>query len=208
MSPQAHPHAHQPLLSSLPPAHLHHHHHHQFPAFSRPSSYSSPFTPPTQPTPIPSFASSPHTPQPPHMLPTPAPSSSPSPPTSRPAPPPPSHSNSHRLARPKPLKKPSASTGNKHRSVQMSLEVKVEKAKGFHAFFVPLCKGGVPPAPPCSPVHAHGQLKDRERREDSEGQEGEQGPGPDYFGAWTRQSEKERDEWVENAGEGMEVDGC
>ncbi|KAL7423058.1 hypothetical protein Q5752_002357 [Cryptotrichosporon argae] len=52
--------------------------------------------------------------------------------------------------RPKMPKKASSSV-TKARAVQCALEVKVEKAKGFHAFFVPLARA-VPPAPPSSPV--------------------------------------------------------
>jgi hypothetical protein len=56
-----------------------------------------------------------------------------------------------------PNKKPSHSTRDKSRDVQSSLEKQVEKAKGFHAFFVPLGKN-LPPAPPSSPVlGGHGQ---------------------------------------------------
>jgi len=65
--------------------------------------------------------------------------------------------------RPKPLvKKNSVSTRDKRHDVQSNLEAKVEKSKGFHAFFVPLGRG-VPAAPPSSPVlapqdsHGHGQ---------------------------------------------------
>ncbi|UOH80813.1 hypothetical protein LQV05_003472 [Cryptococcus neoformans] len=111
-----------------------------------------------------------------------------------------SHSQARRLARPKPLKK-SSSTNGKHRNVQMSLEVKVEKAKGFHAFFVPHCKGGVPPAPPCSPVLGHGSLKERR---DMDGEN--EATSIDYFGTWSKHSEKESEQWVENIEEGMEVD--
>lgn len=111
-----------------------------------------------------------------------------------------SNSQSRRLARPKPLKK-SSSTNGKHRNVQMSLEVKVEKAKGFHSFFVPHCKGGVPPAPPCSPVLGHGNL--RERRDMDEGSEA---TSADYFGTWSKHTEKESEQWVEDVEEGMEVD--
>lgn len=50
-----------------------------------------------------------------------------------------------------PHKKPSCSTRDKSRDVQSSLEKQVEKAKGFHAFFVPLGKS-LPAAPPSSPV--------------------------------------------------------
>lgn len=48
------------------------------------------------------------------------------------------------------VKKMSSTTG-KHKSVQVSLEVKVERSRGFHAFFVPLARA-MPPAPPSSPV--------------------------------------------------------
>lgn len=83
----------------------------------------------------------------------------------------------------------------------MSLEVKVEKAKGFHSFFVPHCKGGVPPAPPCSPVLGQGNL--RERRDMDEESEA---ISTDYFGTWSKHTEKESEQWVENVEEGMEVD--
>ncbi|ODN81637.1 hypothetical protein L202_02041 [Cryptococcus amylolentus CBS 6039] len=122
----------------------------------------------------------------------------PSSPAFAPRPQPQPQSASSSRLRPKALKKSSSSTG-KHRNVQMSLEVKVEKAKGFQAFFVPLCKGGVPPAPPCSPVLGH--------RETQRGvsEETESAGSPDYFGAWTRDGGKEREEWVEDV-EGMDVD--
>jgi hypothetical protein len=48
-------------------------------------------------------------------------------------------------------KKTSSTTTSKVKSVQVSLEVKVERSRGFHAFFVPLARG-MPPAPPSSPV--------------------------------------------------------
>ncbi|WVQ73111.1 hypothetical protein IAR50_002675 [Cryptococcus sp. DSM 104548] len=112
------------------------------------------------------------------------------------------NASSSRL-RPKALKK-SSSTSGKHRNVQMSLEVKVEKAKGFQAFFVPLCKGGVPPAPPCSPVLGHGHREMQVQRGNSE--ETESTGSPDYFGAWARDGGKEREEWVEDV-DGMDVDG-
>ncbi|OCF37218.1 hypothetical protein I316_01125 [Kwoniella heveanensis BCC8398] len=145
-----------------------------------------------------------------------------------------SHSQSQRFGRPRPIKKPSGSTSHKQRNVQMSLEVKVEKAKGFHAFFVPLCKG-LPPAPPCSPVHSHGSLSKTalgvhahenddalsspgsSRSTDSSSGHGQGGAASDalnggqmdYFGIWG--SGKERDQWVEDVdtrggGDGMEVD--
>lgn len=82
-------------------------------------------------------------------------SSAPASTSGSPSPPPtflkPSHSLSkkHRQQMPK---KGSSSTG-KHKSVQVSLEVKVERSKGFHAFFVPLARS-LPPAPPSSPVLA------------------------------------------------------
>jgi hypothetical protein len=49
------------------------------------------------------------------------------------------------------VKKPSCSTRDKRNDVQQNLEAKVEKSKGFHAFFVPLGRS-LPPAPPSSPV--------------------------------------------------------
>jgi hypothetical protein len=73
--------------------------------------------------------------------------------------------------RPKPLtKKNSVSTRDKRHDVQSNLEAKVEKSKGFHAFFVPLGRG-VPAAPPSSPVLAP---------QDGHGQVG----GKDYFEDW------------------------
>lgn len=44
-----------------------------------------------------------------------------------------------------------SSTTGKHKNVQVALEVKVERSRGFHAFFVPLARS-MPPAPPSSPV--------------------------------------------------------
>ncbi|WVN85109.1 uncharacterized protein L203_100251 [Cryptococcus depauperatus CBS 7841] len=111
-------------------------------------------------------------------------------------------SQSQRLVRPKPLKK--ASSTIKHKNVQMSLDVKVEKAGGFHAFFVPLCKGGVPRPPPSSPTNL---ANVKEKGEHGQGRVGLLGgESLDYFGAWSRHSEKQEDQWVENVGESMEVD--
>ncbi|WRT67819.1 uncharacterized protein IL334_004793 [Kwoniella shivajii] len=133
------------------------------------------------------------------------------------------HSQSHRITRPKSMKKPSGSTSQKQKNVQMSLEVKVEKAKGFHAFFVPLCKN-LPPAPPCSPVGSHGNgngiLKQRDDDNQNNGVSGFGGNGNDnasgignltemdYFGQWNKR--KENDQWVEDVttslSEGMDID--
>lgn len=97
------------------------------------------------------------------------------------------------------VKKPSCSTREKRNDVQQNLEAKVEKSKGFHAFFVPLGRS-LPPAPPSSPVlgasNTHTQV----------GGGGEQvGIGKDYF-----------EDWVEDVGgsngggkgrgEGMDLD--
>ncbi|WVR06428.1 hypothetical protein IAU60_003459 [Kwoniella sp. DSM 27419] len=155
----------------------------------------------SQPTPIPAFQ--PHS----HSVP-----STPSYPPSRPTLSPshaqsysPVQSQSMTSRRPKPLKKPSASTSNKQRNVQMSLEVKVEKARGFHAFFVPLCKN-LPPAPPSSPVlHAHGK-KETQASGNAAGMDLQ---SEDYFGSWKGGSTKikERDQWVEDVrGDAMELD--
>lgn len=88
-------------------------------------------------------------------------SSAPASASGSPSPPPtflkPSHSLSKKH-RPQMPKKMSSTTG-KHKSVQVSLEVKVERSKGFHAFFVPLARS-MPPAPPSSPVLAHSEGKD------------------------------------------------
>lgn len=65
--------------------------------------------------------------------------------------PPLQHSTSLKCRPKLPHKKPSCSTRDKRADVQSNLEMKVEKAKGFHAFFVPLGKS-LPPAPPSSPV--------------------------------------------------------
>ena len=54
--------------------------------------------------------------------------------------------------------------------------MKVEKAKGFHAFFVPLGKG-VPAAPPSSPVLGA-------RNPSSEANGNGAGIGKDYFEDW------------------------
>lgn len=81
------------------------------------------------------------------------------------------HSSSTSMkSRPKlPHKKPSCSTRDKRADVQLNLEMKVEKAKGFHAFFVPLGKS-LPPAPPSSPVlgstHPPRQAADGSGRKD------------------------------------------
>jgi len=74
--------------------------------------------------------------------------------------------------RPKALtKKNSVSTRDKRQDVQINLEAKVEKSKGFHAFFVPLGRG-IPAAPPSSPVL--GAQRDRDQGE----------VGKDYFEDW------------------------
>lgn len=62
-------------------------------------------------------------------------------------------------------KKVSSTTTNKVKSVQVSLEVKVERSRGFHAFFVPLARS-LPPAPPSSPVF--GQSSNTEQRDDEQ----------------------------------------
>lgn len=59
----------------------------------------------------------------------------------------------HVTKRPKMAKKANSSTTTKQRSVQASLEAKVEKSRGWNAFFVPLARG-MPGAPPSSPVMA------------------------------------------------------
>ena len=95
------------------------------------------------------------------------------------------------LSRPKPTKKMSSSN-SKHKTVQVSLEVKVERAKGFQAFFVPLARN-LPPAPPSSPVLAHRE------------------PGENYFSGWDKDKNRQNDQWVEDitgdASGAMDVDG-
>ncbi|CAK9780818.1 hypothetical protein CC85DRAFT_285958 [Cutaneotrichosporon oleaginosum] len=54
-------------------------------------------------------------------------------------------------SKPRSKSKKMSSTTGKHKNVQVSLEVKVERSRGFHAFFVPLARN-MPPAPPSSPV--------------------------------------------------------
>ncbi|WWC88713.1 uncharacterized protein L201_003626 [Kwoniella dendrophila CBS 6074] len=177
----------------------------------------------SQPTPIPSFTSQQQQQQQYQSYsvpPTPminAPSSSSSRPTFRQSQSQqiPLISSSSSISRPKVLKKSSGSTTQKQKNVQMSLELKVEKAKGFHAFFVPLCKN-LPPAPPCSPVNnhgTHGQTQTINQNTNS----------IDYFGGCWNKS-KSNDQWVEDIsnslknnnnhqqqtyntnGDGMEVD--
>lgn len=101
--------------------------------------------------------------------------------------------------RPKPSKKVSTSTASKHKNVQDRLEVKVERAKGFHAFFVPLART-LPPAPPSSPV-----LGQRAPPATAANAGGE-----DYFEGWDKHKVGRREQWVEDvSGEedsGMEVD--
>ncbi|WVQ96456.1 hypothetical protein IAU59_003561 [Kwoniella sp. CBS 9459] len=193
--------------------------HFSSPGPSTSSASSTTLAGPSQPTPIPSAQSA----QYPISMPTTPAVASSSQSQSRPHVTP-SQSQSHKFGRPRPIKKPSGSTSHKQRNVQMSLEVKVEKAKGFHAFFVPLCKG-LPPAPPCSPVHSHGSLAKTNGGNDalsspsssssSSGHSHELGGGADvldgqtdYFGIWG--NGKERDQWVEDVevrrGDGMEVD--
>jgi hypothetical protein len=83
--------------------------------------------------------------------------------------------------------------------VQDRLEVKVERAKGFHAFFVPLARA-LPPAPPTSPV-----LGQR-----APSISGANAGGEDYFQGWDKHKGGRREQWVEDvSGEedsGMEVD--
>lgn len=89
------------------------------------------------------------------------------------------HKSSSLKCRPKlPHKKPSCSTRDKRTDVQQNLEAKVEKAKGFHAFFVPLGKS-LPPAPPCSPV-----LGATNPQHGRGGQSQQDGMGKDYFEDW------------------------
>jgi len=110
---------------------------------------------------------------------------------------PPPHSISPKSA--KIAKKPSPSTPSKHKAVQLSLELKVERAKGFRPFFVPLARS-MPPAPPSSPVlRAHGDLSD--------GDGGVESGKMDFFASWEqRVKRREREEWVEDVEEGMEID--
>lgn len=77
-------------------------------------------------------------------------------------------------------KKMSSTTG-KHKSVQVALEVKVERSRGFHAFFVPLARS-MPPAPPSSPVF--GQSANAAAEQDGS--------------AWSSQSKSCEERWVED----------
>lgn len=75
----------------------------------------------------------------------------------------------------------------------------MERAKGFHAFFVPLARAQ-PPAPPSSPVLGQRALPH---------QMGALAGGDDYFNGWeTKQKVGRREQWVENVSgdESMEVD--
>lgn len=102
--------------------------------------------------------------------------------------------------RPKHIKK--CSTTGKQRTVQVALEVKVEKAKGFHAFFVPLARA-LPPAPPSSPVLG------QRAPPPSTALGGEPAGGDDYFAGWDKQKTVgRREEWVEDVSgeESMEID--
>lgn len=98
-------------------------------------------------------------------------------------------------SRPKPFKKLSSSTNpQKHKTVQMSLEVKVEKAKGFReAFFVPLARN-LPPAPPSSPVLGHSTIQ-RTVSPMNTSQH-----ASDHFGSsWDNQQKAQcREHWVEH----------
>lgn len=76
------------------------------------------------------------------------------------------------------VKKPSCSTRDKRHEVQHNLETKVEKSKGFHAFFVPLGRS-LPPAPPSSPV-----LGASTTHQQTGGGAGGEGVGKDYFEDW------------------------
>ncbi|BEI83051.1 hypothetical protein CcaverHIS002_0309190 [Cutaneotrichosporon cavernicola] len=104
------------------------------PAFT--SSYSSPLLPTSTCTSPPfssttGSASASSSPSPPHI---------------------PNHKSSHSLSsKPRAKAKKMSSTTGKHKNVQVALEVKVERSRGFHAFFVPLARS-MPPAPPSSPV--------------------------------------------------------
>ncbi|WVW84631.1 hypothetical protein I302_106665 [Kwoniella bestiolae CBS 10118] len=216
-----------PFLRPSPTPHMHHHPTFyptppQAPSRIFPSSSSSAYpTPsssgPSQPTPIPSTPSTSDQQQQSSFHPCQSLSVPPTPSTSSPRPTiPHSQSQSQRIphssasyTRPKPLKKSSGSTNQKQKNVQMSLELKVEKAKGFHAFFVPLCKN-LPPPPPCSPVNGHSPLSPQHNQTQGQGQ-----MNGDYFGQWNKA--RSHDTWVEdvgnslarhggNGGDGMEVD--
>ncbi|KAK6908236.1 hypothetical protein I203_102237 [Kwoniella mangroviensis CBS 8507] len=210
-----------PFLRATPThsPHIHHQSFYPTPSPGQSSSriYPSYPTPPTsgsgQLTPIPSL---PQHQQSCSVPPTPSPSQRPTFSQShslsqRPIP----SSSSSFVGRPsKPLKKSSGSTNQKQKNVQMSLELKVEKAKGFHAFFVPLCKN-LPPPPPCSPVNGHPPQTQTQTQTQTQLQTG------DYFGQWNKA--KSHDQWVEDisnsfnkqnqhqhpnqsGGDGMEVD--
>ncbi|WWC70720.1 uncharacterized protein I206_104671 [Kwoniella pini CBS 10737] len=102
-------------------------------------------------------------------------------------------------------KKLIGSTNQKQKNVQMSLELKVEKAKGFHSFFVPLCKN-LPPAPPCSPVNGQNHLQPKKQQQQQQQHQQQNDNLPinpnlnmmeiDYFGSWNKS--KIHDTWVED----------
>lgn len=145
---------------------------------------------------------------------TPSPSSSSSSHSPKPQPQTPTYTLSKPLhTRPKTAtKKPCASTPHKQKSVQMSLEVKVERAKGFHAFFVPLARS-MPPAPPSSPVLraqsgcGSGGCRDGDRDGDGEGHDLiERKLDLNVSGRWGERSKRRsEEEWVEDVEESMEV---
>ncbi|ORY24283.1 hypothetical protein BCR39DRAFT_325346 [Naematelia encephala] len=97
-------------------------------------------------------------------------------------------------------KKLSASTNTKHKAVQLALEQKVDKAKGFHAFFVPLARP-IPNAPPSSPV-LHPQCTTTTTT-NMMGQKEK-----DYFGKWHEHvtGPKGSQQWVEDVDDSMQLD--
>jgi hypothetical protein len=106
-------------------------------------------------------------------------------------------------------KKSCGSNPGKQRNVQASLEAKVERAKGFHAFFVPLART-LPPAPPSSPVLQAAQPRARSAFGSCSGSASgagmdaaATGPSRDYFGSWDK---KGNEQWVEDVDDGMDLD--
>ena len=219
--------------SIVPPHHRHHHHHPPLFTTTHPHIHHQPHRSYTMPS-TPIFHPPRHThhihhhssPIPPYLThSTSYPASSShiiTTPTSTLAAKPQPHSLSTKgtsLARPSPCKKPSSSTIAKQKSVQLSLELKVERAKGFHAFFVPLART-LPPAPPSSPVLAARQIGPNELDTPPTGfaldggfsghcSAGSARGVNDYFSGWDKPKVAQREQWVEDVGEdssGMEVD--
>ncbi|ORX40025.1 hypothetical protein BD324DRAFT_615988 [Kockovaella imperatae] len=109
-----------------------------------------------------------------------------------------------------PQKKPTRSTLEKRSAVQLSLELKVEKAKGF--LVIPLGRPP-PPAPPSSPILAPAAPLDAYKLEAlGQSQWDEISSAPvipeimptDYFGGW--ETKLDAQEWVEHPAQSMDVD--